>query len=138
MEPTYFDGNRVLVTSLAGQAKKGDVVIIVHALEDTIIKRVVATEGQWVDFDPELGELTVDGVPVKGDEFQIENGITFVPEYSGEVMSFPQQVPEGCVFVLGDNRAHSTDSRYADVGMVDRRNILGRVILNLYPFSMVK
>jgi signal peptidase I len=53
-------------------------------------------------------------------------------------MSFPQQVPEGCVFVLGDNRAHSTDSRYADVGMVDRRNILGRVILNLYPFSMVK
>ena len=138
MEPTYFDGNRVLVTSLAGEAKKGDVVIIVHALEDTIIKRVVATEGQWVDFDSELGELTVDGVPVKGEEFHIENGITFVPEYPGQVISFPQQVPEGCVFVLGDNRAHSTDSRFVDVGMVDRRNILGRVILNLYPFSLVK
>lgn len=138
MEPTYFDGNRVLVTSLAGEAKKGDVVIIVHALEDTIIKRVVATEGQWVDFDPELGELTVDGKPVKGEEFHIENGITFVPEYPGQVMSFPQQVPEGCVFVLGDNRARSTDSRFVDVGMVDRRNILGRVILNLYPFSLVK
>lgn len=137
MEPTYFDGNRVLVTSLAGQAKKGDVVIIVHALEDTIIKRVVATEGQWVDFDPELGELMVDNEPVKGEEFHIENGITFVPDYSNEVMSFPQQVPEGCVFVLGDNRAHSTDSRYIDVGMVDRRNILGRVVLNLYPFSFV-
>ena len=138
MEPTYFNGNRVLVTSLAGEAKKGDVVIIVHALEDTIIKRVVATEGQWVDFDAELGELTVDGEPVKGEEFHIENGITFVPEYPGKVMEFPQQVPEGCVFVLGDNRAHSTDSRYIDVGMVDRRNILGRVILNLYPFSFVK
>ncbi len=64
MEPTYYDGDRVLVTSLAGQAEKGDVVIIVHALEDTIIKRVVATEGQVVDFDPVQGELTVDGTPV--------------------------------------------------------------------------
>lgn len=135
MEPTYVDGDRVLVTSLAGQAEKGDVVIIVHALEDTIIKRVVATEGQWVDFDPEAGELTVDGTPVKGEEFGIANGITFVPDRPGLVMEFPQQVPEGCVFVLGDNRGASQDSRYLSVGMVDRRNILGRVVLNLFPFS---
>lgn len=135
MEPTYYDGDRVLVTSLAGQAEKGDVVIIVHALEDTIIKRVVATEGQVVDFDPVQGELTVDGAPVKGEEFGIENGITFVPDRPGMVMDFPQQVPEGCVFVLGDNRGASQDSRYLSVGMVDRRNILGRVVLNLFPFS---
>lgn len=135
MEPTYYDGDRVLVTSLAGQAEKGDVVIIVHALEDTIIKRVVATEGQVVDFDPVQGELTVDGTPVKGEEFGIENGITFVPDRPGMIMEFPQQVPEGCVFVLGDNRGASQDSRYLSVGMVDRRNILGRVVLNLFPFS---
>ena len=135
MEPTYYDGDRVLVTSLAGQAEKGDVVIIVHALEDTIIKRVVATEGQVVDFDPVQGELTVDGTPVKGEEFGIENGITFVPDRPGMVMEFPQQVPEGCVFLLGDNRGASQDSRYLSVGMVDRRNILGRVVLNLFPFS---
>ena len=61
MEPTYFDGDRVLVTSLAGPARQGDVVIIVHALENTIIKRVVATEGQWVDFDSETGELNAAG-----------------------------------------------------------------------------
>lgn len=135
MEPTYFDGDRVLATSLVGQAKQGDVVIVVHALEDTIIKRVVATEGQVVDFDPEAGELTVDGTPLKGEEFGIENGITFVPDRPGMVMDFPQQVPKGCVFVLGDNRLHSTDSRYLSVGMVDRRNILGRVIFNLFPLS---
>lgn len=135
MEPTYFDGDRVLATSLAGQAKQGDVIIVVHALEDTIIKRVVATEGQLVDFDAEAGELTVDGVPLKGEEFGIENGITFVPDRPGMVMEFPQQVPEGCVFVLGDNRQHSTDSRYLSVGMVDRRNILGRVVFNLFPLS---
>lgn len=137
MEPTYFDGDRVLVTSLAGPARKGDVVIIVHALENTIIKRVVATEGQWVDFDSEKGELTVDGETLPGEEFGIENGITFVPERPGMVGEFPQQVPEGCVFVLGDNRPHSTDSRYLSVGMVDRRNILGRVVFNLFPLSKI-
>ena len=56
MEPTYYNGDRVLVTKLAGQAQQGDVVIVVGALEEPIIKRVVATEGQTVDFDPELGK----------------------------------------------------------------------------------
>ena len=135
MEPTYFDGDRVLVTKLAGEAQTGDVVIIVHALQETIIKRVVATEGQLVDFDPQSGELLIDGSPLKGEEFGIENGITFLPDSPGQVMEFPQEVPQGCVFVLGDNRMHSTDSRYAVVGMVDRRNILGRVVFNLMPFS---
>ena len=135
MEPTYFDGDRVLVTKLAGEAQTGYVVIIVHALQETIIKRVVATEGQLVDFDPQSGELLIDGSPLKGEEFGIENGITFLPDSPGQVMEFPQEVPQGCVFVLGDNRMHSTDSRYAVVGMVDRRNILGRVVFNLMPFS---
>lgn len=137
MEPTYFDGDRVLVTSLAGEIRQGDVVIIVHALDDTIIKRVVATEGQWVDFDQELGEVTVDGTPLMGEKFGIENGITTIPQHPGLVMDFPQQVPEGCVFVLGDNRGSSMDSRYLAVGMIDKRNILGKVVFNLYPFSKV-
>lgn len=137
MEPTYFDGDRVLVTSLAGEIHQGDVVIIVHALDDTIIKRVVATEGQWVDFDQELGEVTVDGTPLMGEKFGIENGITTIPQHPGLVMDFPQQVPEGCVFVLGDNRDSSMDSRYLAVGMIDKRNILGKVVFNLYPFSKV-
>lgn len=135
MQPTYFDGDRVLVTKLAGEAQPGDVVVVVHALEETIIKRVVAAEGQTVDFDPKAGELLVDGQPLKGEEFGIENGVTFLPDRPGMVMDFPQQVPKGCVFVLGDNRAHSTDSRYIAVGMVDQRNILGRVIFNLFPLS---
>lgn len=135
MEPNYYDGDRVLVTSLAGEAERGDVVIIVHALDDTIIKRVVATEGQVVDFDNELGELLVDGAVVTGDVYGTRNGITFTREYLDDILDFPQTVPEGCVFVLGDNRDNSTDSRKVSVGMVDRRNILGKVVFNLYPLS---
>lgn len=137
MEPTYYNGDRVLVTKLAGQARQGDVVIVVGALEEPIIKRVVATEGQTVDFDPELGEVTVDGQPLPGSVFGIEDGITFVPDLPGMVMEFPQTVPEGCVFVLGDNRDNSTDSRFVTVGMVDQRNILGKVVFSLYPFSKI-
>ena len=137
MEPNYYDGDRVLVTSLDGEAKAGDVVIIVHALEETLIKRVVATEGQVVDFDNELGELIVDGQVVNGEVYGTRNGITFAPENVGDTMDFPQTVPEGCVFVLGDHRDDSTVSRKLSVGMVDRRNILGRVVFNLYPMSKI-
>ena len=137
MEPTYYNGDRVLVTKLAGQARQGDVVIVVGALEEPIIKRVVATEGQTVDFDPELGEVTVDGQPLPGSVFGIKDGITFVPDLPGMVMEFPQTVPEGCVFLLGDNRDNSTDSRFVTVGMVDQRNILGKVVFSLYPFSKI-
>ena len=135
MEPTYHNGDRVLVTNLAGAPQQGDVVIVVNALEEPIIKRVVATEGQTVDFDPVLGEVLVDGVTLPGSVFGIEDGITFVPDVPGQVLEFPQTVPEGCVFVLGDNRGHSTDSRFQSVGMVDQRNILGKVVFNIYPFS---
>lgn len=135
MKPTYHDGDRVMVSGFAGDIEQGDVVIIVNALEKPIIKRVVATEGQTVDFDATLGEVTVDGAPLKGEVFGIENGITALPDIPGRVLTFPQTVPENCVFVLGDNRGNSTDSRFVDVGMVDHRNILGKVIFNVYPFS---
>ncbi len=135
MEPTYYNGDRVLVTQLAGPAQQGDVVIVVEALDEPIIKRVIATEGQVVDFDSELGEVTVDGQVVAGSVYGTEDGITYVPDLPGQVLEFPQTVPEGCVFVLGDNRDNSTDSRFVSVGMVDCRNILGKVVFNLYPLS---
>lgn len=135
MEPTYYEGDRVLITALGGKPEPGDVVIISHALEKTIIKRVVATEGQEVSFDEELGELMVNGQVVKGEVYGTRNGITYVPDQPGEVLEFPQVVPPGCVFVLGDHRDDSTDSRKTSVGMVDQRNILGKVVFNLYPIA---
>ena len=136
MVPTYHEGDKVLVTNLAGKIEQGDVVIIVNTLDKPIIKRVVAVAGQTVDFDAAMGEVVIDGTPLLGETYHIENGITMLPQYSG-VLRFPQTVPEGCVFVLGDNRGNSTDSRFLSVGMVDCRNILGKVVFNLYPFSQL-
>lgn len=135
MKPTYHQGDRVLVSDLAGEIQRGDVVIIVNTLDEPIIKRVVALEGETVDFDPVASEVVVNGAPLPGAVFGLENGITRLPDAPEQIMEFPQVVPEGCVFVLGDNRGNSTDSRYIEVGMVDKRNILGKVILDVYPFS---
>lgn len=134
MQPTYYNGDRVLVSGMTAKVEQGDIVIIINALKEPIIKRVIATEGQTVGFD-DSGEVTVDGQVLPGSAFGIQNGITSLPNIPGQVLEFPQTVPENCVFVLGDNRANSTDSRYVEVGMVDRRNILGKVVFNVYPFS---
>ena len=121
MAPNYSDGDRVLVTGAALGVEQGDVVVVVNVLEEPIIKRVIATEGQVVDFDPDTRAVLVDGQPVDETQFGLENGITDLPYSSFEVLEFPQTVPEGCVFVLGDNRSVSEDSRYQRVGMIDTR-----------------
>jgi signal peptidase I len=135
MVPSFHDGDRVLVVSDLNGVEQGDVVVIVNVLEEPIIKRVIATEGQVVDFDYETKSVLVDGQVVDETQFGLENGITEEPFSSFELLEFPQTVPEGCVFVLGDNRAVSEDSRYQDVGMIDERNILGKAVFHLFPFQ---
>ena len=77
----------------------------------------------------------VDGEVIPGSVYGIEDGITYVTDLPGQVLEFPQTVPKGCVFVMGDNRDNSLDSRFIEVGMVDTRNILGKVFFNLFPIS---
>lgn len=135
MLPNYDDGYRVISTNSSNNLKQGDVVIITNVHEGSIIKRVIATEGQTVDLDPVKKAVVVDGVAVDDSQFGIKNGITEAGwnDYVGLV--FPQVVPKGCVFVLGDNRTASLDSRYEKIGMVDERNVLGKVIFDIYPFN---
>lgn len=136
MEPNYINGGKVLISAGAPSVRFGDVVIITDVLEQgPIIKRVIATGGQTVDFDWAAKRILVDGVPVDDSEFGIQNGITEVLWQNYEMLEFPQVVPEGCVFVLGDNRVFSKDSRFAEIGMVDKRKILGKALFDLYPFD---
>ena len=93
---------------------------------EPIIKRVIATEGQWVDIDFEAGVVYVNGTAL--DEPYISSPTTLF-----EGVAFPLMVDEGCLFVMGDNRLDSKDSRSPDIGLVDKREILGRAILVMIP-----
>lgn len=137
MEPNYTSENRVLVSGWMSDVKQGDVVIVTNlqSMKGPIIKRVIATEGQTVDFDAEKGAVLVNGVAVDDSQFGLENGITRIEWSNYESLSFPAVVPQGCVFVLGDNRTISMDSRYEQIGMIDKRNILGKTMLRVYPFE---
>ena len=132
MLPTLQSNDRVLLTSYFYQPKQGDVVVITHTakLQGPIIKRVIALENQTVDIDFETGTVYVDGQALDESAY-IENGITTQPsDYT-----YPLTVPPGHLFVLGDNRAVSNDSRSSAVGMIDERYVLGKADFVVFPFS---
>ena len=122
-------GDRLLISNLFYTPEYGDIVVIgTETDEGAIIKRVIATEGQQVNIDFSTGEVFVDGEILE--EPYIKNP-TLV---KGDV-DYPVTVPEDCVFVLGDNRMVSLDSRYSSIGMVNTDTIMGKVILRIYPFD---
>ena len=140
MFDTLQNGERIIISKLFYTPERGDIVVIsrnadnspdYNSSETCIIKRVIATEGQVVDIDFTLGIVSVDGVP-------LDEPYTYTPTNTRGDVTFPVTVPEGHVFVLGDNRNKSADSRKStlgDNGMVDERNILGRALLRYLPFS---
>ena len=130
MVPTLENGNLLIVSRLFYQPKRGDIVVLRKAsfMSDPIVKRVIATEGQTVDIDFSAGIVYVDGTAL---EEPYVNELT----YEREDFTEPVTVPEGHVFVMGDNRNRSTDSRDARVGCVDTRELIGRAILRLAPLN---
>lgn len=135
MTPTLLNGDYVAVLSnmFYRNIEQGDVVVArVPEFEDEpIVKRVIATEGQIVDITYDaggVGTVYVDGEALQ--EYYI-NEAMFAPSYT--TISFPVAVPEGCVFVMGDNRNHSADSRYTEIGVFSTKYILGKVLLVVWP-----
>ena len=131
MRQTLLDGDYLLLTGnlFYREPKQGDIVVLSKQAYDhgkPIVKRVIATEGQIVDMDFENGIVYVDGLPLEED---YTNTLTNLDE--GAV--FPQIVEENCVFVMGDNRNNSLDSRDDELGPVDNRYILGKAIYTLLP-----
>ena len=131
MYDTLIDGDRVLLLSstVYSQPKQGDIVVCSKDSFDNgncFIKRVIATEGQEVNIDFHTGVIKVDGVV-------LEEDYIYSPTFRDEGIVFPLIVEEGHVFVLGDNRENSTDSRSPLIGQVDVRQIVGKAIYLISP-----
>lgn len=131
MKMTLLDGDYLLLISnlFYREPEKGDVVVVSKQDYDNgkpIVKRVIATEGQIVDMDFANGIVYVDGLPLE------ENYIN-TPTNLDEGSVFPQIVEEDHVFVMGDNRNNSKDSRSLEIGQVDKREVLGKVALLMVP-----
>ena len=122
----------MLVWSLGYTPEQGDVVVLTKRSyqEDSIVKRVIATGGQTVDIDYATGTVYVDGMALEEDYIKEQMQ---VPSY-GDMVNHVT-VPEGCLFVMGDNRNQSADSRYPEIGIVDERCVIGRVVAVIFPFS---
>ena len=132
MEPTLIDTDKVVITDLFYTPHNGDIVIISHAKEyqKPLVKRVIATPGQELRLDYANNAVYVDGE--KLDEPYIQ-GMTV----SGDV---PEEelngiVPEGKVFVMGDNRGISLDSRYQQIGFIDTDLIIGKAQVDVIPHT---
>lgn len=119
----------VLLSSVIYEPEAGDIIVLrAPGYTQPLVKRIIATEGQTVDIDFAAGVVYVDGVALK-EEYVAE------PTFDRGDQPFPQTVAEGCVFVLGDNRNHSSDSRYALVGQVPEEQILGKVLMVVWPLE---
>jgi signal peptidase I len=131
MVPTLHDGDKMIVSNLFYKPKYGDIVVFKTDTYDpdrALVKRVIATEGQEISLDFDRGVVYINGSPIEED---------YIAELTTTKLDFigPQTVPEGCVFVMGDNRNASTDSRKKEIGMVDERMILGRAYYVVFPVS---
>ena len=126
MSDTLNDGD--VVVAVRGKLKQGDVIAFYYN-NTILIKRVIATEGQWVDLD-EDGTVYVDGVPLPEDYIH--------DKAFGETnIELPYQVPDARYFVMGDHRSTSIDSRNTAVGCISDEMIIGRIFFRIWPFKEI-
>ena len=135
MYPTLNDRDLLLVLQLGYEPEQGDVVVI-RATDSRfsrkhIVKRVIAVAGQTVDIDYDANTVCVDGTVLSEPYLNYEEPDAMV-SLDG-VNGAGYTVPEGCVFVMGDNRNHSADSRSTKYGMIEESRIVGRVVLPVLP-----
>lgn len=128
MEPNFHDNDKIVTTNIHGDFQRGDVVVIKRKQGEPLIKRVIATAGQTIDINYETGVVTVDGTVI--DEPYIAE-----PTNNNLGVELPATVPENCVFVMGDNRNHSDDSRNPNIGMINEKKIFGKVVFRLFPID---
>ena len=131
MDPTLSNGER-LRAAVDELAVNGDVVIVDSYIPygKPLVKRVIGKAGDTIDIDFTAGIVYRDGEA-------LDEPYTAEPTYLYESVDFPITVPDGCLFLMGDNRNNSTDSRDTRVGCVDERDIMGAAVLRVLPFGKI-
>ncbi len=133
MNDTLQNGDKLVITAMVKSVDYGDIVIISqpNGYNEVLIKRVIATGGQTIDIDIRSNTVTVDGEVLSEPYVKERNRIL------GDAFDYPITVPEGYVFVMGDNRNNSGDSRFAAVGMIDERYIIGEAFYRMGDSSLL-
>ena len=151
MRNTLFDQEKLIISNLA-EIEAGDIIVFHQTSEkfdrfnEALVKRVIATEGQTIRIDHNQGTVYVDGVLLdepyaalisqSGAEVGRWTSTPSIPGYDRDTGIFETTVPEGCYFVMGDNRNNSADSRSIQVGFVDVRRVLGKAVIRLQPWTI--
>lgn len=137
MEKTLSNADVLLISDLAFEPEYGDIVVFqqIHGYygDKPLVKRVIATEGQTIDIDFFTWTVTVDGVEIDEEAYRyLDTSKKVLSDYE-----YPLTIPENHVFVMGDNRNGSSDSRDDRVGVVDERFISGRVLFRVFPLTEI-
>ena len=148
MQNTLYEKERIIISDMFYEPKYGDIVVISRNMDNSvtdtkqgaepIIKRIIAVGGQYVDIDFEKGKVYV-GYDL-GDMEELDEPYTKTPTNLMADVRFPLYVEEGYVFVLGDNRNESKDSRFSVIGengLVNKKYILGKAICRIFPFDRI-
>ena len=133
MQTTLLDHDRLILTDLFYTPGHGDIVVINQHTQEPLIKRIIAMSGDRLDIDEETGEVILNGKVL--DEPYVNGPFTERRQFTGEMV-----IPEGYVFVMGDNRGYSKDSRYTDIGengLISTRDIMGKAVFRIWPFSQI-
>lgn len=144
---TLHDSEMLLVSDVFYTPERGDIIVFHQTgndpgdLNEPIVKRVIATEGEWLHIAKNSNNLLTVTVYDENKEnpFVLNESYANYENGSG-IYSYPTepfQIPEGCLFVMGDNRGNSMDSRSSAIGFVDERRVLGKVLFRLTPFDKI-
>ena len=137
MKGTLMDGESLIVSNVLYTPQRGDIIVFHQTgeINEPVVKRVIATEGETVSITYSSSGMRVTVTDIHGNSTVLEED--YVRYVGYQLYHFPTTVtvPEGCLFVMGDNRNESMDSRHPNIGFVDERRVLGHVLFRITPFD---
>ena len=138
MNNTLTNGDYLIVQSIGYTPKRGDIIVVqdptATGYEKPLVKRLIAVGGDTVDINFTTWTVTVNGEVIDESEYlYLDPNARFTSNYS-----FPITIEEGKIFVMGDNRNHSADSRLMQIGQIDERCIVGHAVMRILPFNSIR